>query len=399
MYNMGLSAAQKQAYQDLLQSHHSIEIGLTILDMAHNELTTVSNRLLDGQVTVDATSETTRGLSLELLDPTRALHMDSKSPDDGAMFADRMMRVRYSIINPLGTVRYTCPVFTGPIEKIQRSGVAVQVEALGKESLGMSRAWSSRTFKKGTQVTDAIRFILREVIGENKYVIPDLPSKLPRNVSVGDDRLPWPTAKALAASIGYLLYYDGMGIARMRRVSGSSVFTFRDGPGGSVKTEPEVGYDIDNVINAVEVFGKKPEKKKGKTTKKQPHARVVAPRSHPLSPWALGGDGSASQRKPRYIPDVIEDDSITTDAEARARANARLNAGLLESTDVRFDSLVIPHLEETDVCKVATDLVGAPFRLQQFAIPLAAGGEMSVGYVKNVKVNKSAVRSRGARKK
>lgn len=398
VYNMGLSVAGRKAYEALLQSHHQIEVTLTVLDMAHNELTDVSTRLLDGQVTIDADSAITRGLQLDLLDPTRALHLDSNSPNDGAMFADRMIRVRYAVLNPAGSARYTCPIFTGPIAKMDRSGVAIKLECLGKESLGMSKAWSARTFKKGTQVTDAIRLILREVIGENKYVIPDLASKLPRNVSVGGDALPWPTAKSLAASIGYQLMYDGMGVARMRRIPTSSQFSFREGSGGSIKTDPEAGFSIDNMVNAVEVFGKAPEAKKGKTTPKRPHARVVADKAHPLSPWTLGGNGGTGQRKPRYIPLIIEDEAITTDAQALARAKLELARGMLEATEVRFDTLTIPHLEERDVVRVVSEQITANFALKQFAVPLTAAAQMSVGYVRNVKPNKTVIRARRARK-
>lgn len=393
-YNMGLSSAQKRTFEALLASHHSIDVFISILDMNHDELTDVSARLLDGQVTIDAGAQITRSLQLELLDPTRALHLDSKSPNDGAMFADRMIRVRYSIVDPLGVTRFTCPVFTGPIVSLDRSGVAIGVTCLGKEHLGLFPAWNARTFKKGTQIDDTIRAILRDVIGENKYVIPDITTKLPRNVSVGGDRLPWDVAKKLAASVGYQLFYDAMGTARMRKRSSASVFTFREGAGGTVKTNPEAGFDIDSVVNAVEVFGKKPESASGSTTKKQPHARVVADKSHPLSPWSLGGDGTAGNRKPRYIPVIIEDDSITTDAEALTRAKERLAQGLLESTQVTFDTLVIPHLEELDVVRVATEQVTTNFALKQFAVPLTAAGQMSVGYVRNVKPNKSVIRAR-----
>lgn len=394
MFNPGWTAAQKKTFHALLASHHRINVRLTVMDLAHNEISEVGDRLLDGQVTIDGTAAVSRGLQLELMDPTRSLHLDSKSPNDGAMFADRMIRVRYSVIDPTGQTRFTIPVFTGPIVSLDRSGVAIGITCLGKEHLGMSPAWNSRTFKKGTQVTDVIRAILRDVIGENKYKIPDLKAKLPRNVSVGGDRLPWVVAKKLAQSIGYQLFYDGYGVARMRKRSRSSVFTFREDAGGTVKTEPEAGFDIDNLVNAVEVFGKKPESKAGTTAKKQPHARVVAGRSHPLSPWSLGGNGESGQRKPRYIPVVIEDDSITTDKEALALAKERLEQGLLESVEVKFDTLTIPHLQEWDTVRVQTEQVTTNFALKQFAIPLTAAAQMSVGYVRNVKPNKSVIRAK-----
>lgn len=392
MYNNGLSIPQRLSFEALLQTHHSIEIQVNILDLDHNELPggNISKRLLDGQVTFDTTSEITRALDIDLLDPLGALHLDSKSPDDGAMFADRMLRVKYTIINPMGTLRYTYPIFTGPITKLDRSGAAIHVEAHGKECLGRSQAWNEKTYKKGVRVTDAIRDILVNIMGENHLSIPSLSTKLPRNVSVGGDQLPWPVAKSLAAQIGYQLFYDGMGVARMRKLpTGGAVFTFRQGAGGSIKSEPQIGFSIENVVNAVQVLGKKPTKKGGKTTPKRPQARVIAARSHPLSPWSLGRSGG-----PRYLPKVIEDDSVTTTTQAKARATRELNAGLVESVEVAFDTLCIPHLEENDIVRVNTEKFAGNFRLRQFAVPLTAAAEMSVGYVRNVKPNKSAIMAR-----
>ena len=397
---LALNVNERIAYEKLLASHHSIESKVTILDLAHNELTDVSKRLLDGQVTFDATAEITRAIDIDLLDPTGALHLDSSSPDTGAMFADRMIRITYTIINPAGSVRYTCPVFTGPITKLDRTGAAIAVEAMGKEVFGLSPAWNARTFKEKTPVTTAIRYIVTEIMGENKVAIPNLRNKLARNVSVGGDKLPWPVAKQLASSIGYQLYYDGNGVCRMRKLSSSSCFTFSEGSGGTIVSEPQIGFDIENVINAVEVWGKKPEKpKKAQTAKKRPHYRAVAARTHPLSPWSLGGSGTGGQRKPRYIPEVIEDEAIKTTADAKTRANRRLAAGLLESVEVKFDALCMPHLEEMDVVRVSTSQFATNFRLTTFALPLTAGADMSVGYARNVKPNKSVIRARGNRRK
>lgn len=394
MYNMGLLSSKKRDFEALLASHHSIEIGVSILDMSHNEISTLTNRFLGGQVTYDGSAEVSRGVDLDLLDPTGALHLDSNSPDAGALFADRMVRVKYTVVNPTGTVRFTCPLFTGPIEKMDRNGAAVQVSALGKESLGMSPAWNSKTFKEGYLVTSAIRYILVNIMGENKLSIPRLRKKITRNVTVGGDRLPWQVAKSLASSVGYHLYYDGLGICRMRKMPGAVSFTFRGKAGGTLKSEPEIGFDMSKTINAVEVWGKKPNKAQTKKGKKRPHYRIVAARSHPFSPWNLGRPG-----RPRYIPLVEEDDAIRTNVQAKARAKSLLKSGLRESVDVKFDTLVVPHLEEMDMVKVSSDKFSSVFRLSKFAIPLSSSGTMSVGYVKNVNPKKTAIRSRAARKK
>lgn len=387
MIDVGLSPAQQRAFHALLTSHHSIDVQVRILDLDHKHLFDVSNRLVDGQVTVDAESQITRGLDIDLLDPSHAIHLDSDSPNAGAMFADRMVRIVYRVIDPEGTVSYRSPVFTGPITKLERTGAILKVECQGKEIFGLVEAWRAKTFKRGMRVTTAIRLILSEMMGESKMSIPDLRARLPRNVSVGEDNVPWEVAKKLAGSIGFQLFYDGSGEARMRRTPTKKVFVFR--PTESLKTEPEVGFSIDKTINAVEVWGKKPKKGKDKYAKKRPHARVVLPRNHPLSPWSLGrADG------PRYLPRVIENDSIRTDSGAKALARAELKRGAMESIDVAYDTLVVPHLEEMDVVRVETNEFAAVHRVKQFAIPLTADGDMSVGYVRRTSPNRRAIRLR-----
>lgn len=390
--NLGLTTPQEAAYLDLLVSHHTIDVSLQVLDLDHRHVgSPISARLLDGQVTIDCDAAVSRSTDMDLLDPTGALHLDSASPDDGAMFADRMIQVKYAIINPLGTKRYTVPVFTGPLTKLERTGAIVKLEAQGKEVFGLTPAWQEKTFKKGMRITAAIKFIVGEMMGElpSKMRIPNLKKTLPRNVSVGGDKLPWPVAKQLASMLGYHLFYDGNGVCQMRRIPRGVTFTFRQGPGGSIKTEPDVGFSIDNVVNAVEVWGKKPKKRKGKTKKKRPHARVVATRSHPLSPWSLGRKGG-----PRYLPRVIEDDGVESDKEAKQVAQRVLKNGLLESVDVSYDTLVIPHLQELDVVRCSTTKFAGNHRLRKFAVPLTSGGDMAVGYVRNVKPNVGRIRLR-----
>lgn len=394
MQMLGLTATERASFEALLASHHRIVVQLTVMDLDHNEKTDVTNRLMDGQVTVDTTSAVTRSLDLELLDPTGALHLDSNSPDNGAMFADRMMQVRYCVINPSGSWRVNVPVFTGPITKLERNGAALRVECMGKETLGLAMPWQTKTFAAGYRTTQAILEILRDIMGENKLSIDSRADKLPRNLSVGTTTdkdgnrttsdAPWVVAKKLAESIGCQLYYTGGGTATLRPLPENPCFTYREGAGGSMKSPPNAGFNIDAVVNCVEVFGKKPEKKDGK---KQPHARVVAARSEPLSPWALGRSSG-----PRYLPLVIEDDSITTDDQAMDRANRELRRGLRSALDVSYDALVIPQLEELDVVRMASSKFTTTHLMKQFTIPLTAAGTATIGYVKNVKVNRSAIK-------
>lgn len=385
MLNIGLTAAQQKQFHDLLASHHSIYIRIQVLSLEHDYLSDISARLVDGQVTVDSTAEISRSLSLDLLDPHNTLHLDSDSPSNGALFADRMMRIIYVVLTPDGKKSYSTPVFTGPITKLERTGALLAVEAQGKDVLGMTGVWRAKTFKKGVQVTDVIRYILKDIMGETKLQIPNLKDKTARNISLGPDTVPWSTARNLASSLGYQLFYDGRGVARMRKKPSKSVFTFRSGKGGTVLTSPDAGFTMEGVINAVEVVGAKP---KGKG-KKKVRARVVAPRSHPLSPWKLGRNGT-----PRYLVLRHEDDSLKTASQCKKVAKEKLRRGLLQSVEVAYDTLVIPHLEEGDVVRLQTEEFAAQHNLPKFAIPLTANGVSTIGYVRNVKPNRRAIRAR-----
>lgn len=377
MISLGLRSGEMDDFKALLAAHHSIYIRLQILNMDHKMLSDVSKRLIDGQVNIDNTSEITRSLDVDLLDPTGALHLDGTgSPNDGAVFADRMMRVYYVVMDPGHQDSYSTPIFTGPITKLERTGALLNVECQGKEVLSLAPVWNGRTFKKGMRKTQAIRYILREMGGENRMDIPERTAKLPRNLSVGADTTPWKAAKHLAWTMGCQLFYDGRGVVRMRRYPTKSVYTFRGGRGGTVKTSPEVGFNMDDVVNAVEVTGKKP-----KGWKHKIRVREIAPRANYLSPWSLGRSGG-----PRFLPLRIEDDNIASVAAARSRAREELRKGLIQSIEAAYDSLVVPFLEEGDYVRLHTEEYAVTHHMRKFSIPLTAGGDMSIGYVKNVKV-------------
>jgi hypothetical protein len=156
---------------------------------------------------------------------------------------------------------------------------------------------------------------------------------------------------------------------------------------------PQVTYaQNDEFCNVVEVIGGKP-KGKGKKVKKV-HVKVVAPRSHPMSPWNLGRNGT-----PRYVPQTIEDDSIKSKKDARALAKRTLDRALDQSVSVTFDSLPIPYLEEFDLLKFQTRTSAGKFRLKQMSIPLTVDGTSSIGYLRNVTPRFKGTRQRKRRRK
>lgn len=381
MIKLGLRHAELRALHRLLAEQHSVHVRLQVLSLDHDYVGDISKRLLGGQVNIDADADITRTLELDLFDPYNNLHLDSDSPDDGALYLDRMIRVIYVVTSPYKGDSYDIPIFCGPIRKLDRNQNVIHLEAHGKESLSLANMWRGHTYKKGLRKTTVIRRILDDLMGENRRYIPDRKARTPRNVDLGRESSPWKVARRVAASMGCQLFYDGRGQARLRRWPTKSIFTF---DGAHLLTDPVAGYDLDGVVNAVSVRGAKP-----KGAKKHIKVRVVAKRSHPLSPWRLGrGD------VPLYLPEFIEDDEIRTKKDAREVAKRHLRRGLIQSVDVTFDSLPIPHLEPDDVCRVHTEQFSARFRLAQASIPLTADGKMSVGYLRRVTPNRRAIRGR-----
>jgi hypothetical protein len=375
---LGLSASGLAQLNTALASSHSISISVYVLNMAGAKMADLSQRFLDGQVNVNATADVTRSCTLSLLDPERSLQFDSDSPSDGAIYVDRMIQVNYSVRSPTMS-QVTIPVFTGPLVKMARTDDVVNLEAQGKESLGMGMVWSPRTYTKGWRKVDVIMSILQTRAGETKFSFPELAEQLPGNYSIGRENTPWGVAKNVATGMGLHLFYDGRGVARLERYPQTSAFHFKTGDGGTVMTTPDVTYSTENLKNTILVKGAVP--KGGKTPIEY---AAFAPASHPLSPWRLGRNGI-----PRYLVEIIENSSVTSLATARELAERVLRDRLLQEVEVKFDALPIPHLEESDVVRVYTDEFNNAFRLNEFSIPLTTKGLMSVGYRNRVSVQNS----------
>jgi hypothetical protein len=372
MIDLGLSTPMFQKLNNLLVSHHRIEVTVQLLDLSHNYLMDLSKRMLSGQVDVDADGEVSRSCQVELLDPFNELQLDGKSPDDGSIYYTRMLRIVYSVISVDGGTRFDIPIFCGPLSKAERNGVVLSCTAVGKEDLASSSVWKTRSFKKNHQKYEVITVIMSEIAGEQKLAIKKIPGKGPKiRLTAGNDNA-WSVCKKLAKSLNAAFFYDGRGVLNLRHQTSITKYTFKQGR--DLLTEPTASFDTESVVNAVQVIGGKPSKNKHKVS-----YRVLAPRQHPLSPWNMGRWG-----KPRYLPEVISDDSIKSKATARKVGKARLKQALIEQVEVAFDCLPIPYLEEGDMCRVESDRYTGNFKLSKMSIPLTADGVCSMGYNKRV---------------
>ncbi|MFD8618259.1 hypothetical protein [Streptomyces sp. NPDC059513] len=302
---------------------------------------------------------------------------------------DKMIKVIYSVKVPQMNDWVDIPVFCGPVVSMNREDDVINIECQGKESLAKGATNKTFTRKKNTNKVNVIRDILRELAGETKFDLVELNYKLPSTYSLGRWSIPWDVAKKLASGMSRQLFYDGRGYCRLRSFPGTPAFTFKAGDGGTVLDAPQITYDSTEVKNAVWVKGGVP-----KGSKTAVDAFVAAPASHPLSPQKLGRNGVN-----RYLMEIIEDDAIRSKAEATEKAGSVLNSRLLQEVEVTFNAMPIPHLEPGDVCRIQTDEYATTFRLYKFSIPLVAGNEMSVGWVKRMAIRKGAVGYKPKKKK
>lgn len=365
MIALGLSAADLRLFQSTLLANHPIKVTVAVTNLNGTVIADISSYVIDGQVDFTTDGDVSRSASLTLLDPDLSLSFDSSSPVDTAFYLDRMISIRYGVGLPDGRW-VTVPLFLGPVVGFSRNADIVTVKADGKETLALNACWYPLVLAKGMRTTDAIRSILVDRAGENQLAIPAMTNRLPAAISLTRESIPWAVAKSLARGLNRQLFYDGRGIATLRPFPTTSVYTFtKEG----VTTPLQVALGS-TPINTVWVQGSG-----------SANYAISAPAGHPLNPWALGRNG-----RPRILLSVINVDSVSTVAAAKVAATAALNDALRQGVTASFDSIPVPHLEESDPVTVTTDQATVAFRMATFSIPLSTGSSsaMAVGYNRNL---------------
>src|SRR5690606_8514262 len=108
-----------------LVSDHKVRIRASLRTLENEPITGIGEDVEDGQITVNGNR---RMCELTIFDPEGSFPLDSGSPASGALFVDRMIRVRYDI-KPPGAPWFEVPVFPGPVTRLVRSGDTILVEA------------------------------------------------------------------------------------------------------------------------------------------------------------------------------------------------------------------------------------------------------------------------------
>lgn len=387
-----LTKAQRIIYRDTLAAGYEMKVTVQILTNQHAVVSTVSQVLLDGQVDAETVAmqkgnlddvAVSRTCSLQLLDPGHTLAFDSSAPTDGALYLDRMIRVVVSVLCSFGWV--DVPVFTGPVTGVQRDGDIVSVDAAGKETFGLRSAWEPHTYKRGTKVK-VLTSMLRRTGEMDRYMsLPSSTARITKPIVVGRETKLWARAFSLVSSMDRHLFYDARGIVRTPRKISRSVFKFRTGNGGMILSEPQISFSTSELKNAIIIRGGDPA-----GPKKFVSALVVAPRTHPLSPFSIGR--SSTTGRGGYLTLREENTHLRTTAKAVARGKSLLHESLLMQTEATWNTLPVWHLEPWDVVTLETPRFSARVRVKKFSMPLRADGDMTCGYQKNLSKPRRLVR-------
>jgi hypothetical protein len=381
--SLGLSSADLKLFELSLVTGYNLRVVVSVLDLDHRYVTSLTDQLVDGQVNLAFREKVTSALTLTLLDPDSAIGFDTQSPSDGALFADRMIRVVYSVWSDLLPRWVDVPIFCGPVTGVSRDDAILSVECQGKETLYQepSMAWTAKTYYKGTRLVTAIRDILGSKGGEAKFDLPEWSTTLTRDFSLKPDTPLWDMVQWIVGSqLARQLFYDGRGVLRLRNVPAVAGFTFSEAHLTSV---PKLSYDLSTVRNAVTVKGATPE------GKPQIRAHRYLPPGDPASAVSLSRNGVK-----RQLMEIVDDSTINTQAAADARANEVLAAVRVGNVAFDFDSVPIPHLEPGDSFQLSTRDVSLQLRVTQFSIPLKAGSAQSNGTHRRISSNRARIRRR-----
>lgn len=377
MISLGLSSAEQKLFELSLISGYNLKITVQVLNLNHTYLADLSTRLIDGQVNYAWNQPINYSASMTLFDPDSAIGFDTNSPADNALYADRMIRIVYSVYSSLLPKWIDVPIFCGPVTKVTRDDALVAVECQGKESLVSepTMAWRPKTYAKGTLLTALVKDVMANYNGESKFDLPGWTTRTTRAYSLLRESVVWDFVKAVAGS--KQVYYDGRGVLKMRDYPAAPTFTFTE---AHLLSVPKLDYNSQDIRNTVLVKGATPD------GKPQIISARYLPAAHPFSPQSLARGG-----KPRYLVEVVDDSNIATLASANTIAQNTVNSLGSSNVGFDFDSFPIPHLEPGDLISLSTRDFAINLRATEFAIPLKAGPQ-SNGIIRKLASNKAKLR-------
>lgn len=393
------SAALMAAYRERITASHDYDLLVDVLSM--NEKPLYPAVLIDGQINIQRDAGVRRTGTLTLLDPDSGLNLDTGSPSKGALFANKMVRVRHVVDVPgFGNVIST-PI-VGPISRLNRNGATIDIEIQDKTALAILGC-PPLTVTKGMNSVAAIVKIMRERTGEDRFRVPSgTRHRLTRNYSVAwpDESSPWAVCSAIARAAGLQLLYSCDGYLTLRPRLTQSVFEF-----GALNLTSAVSGDSDfaGFVNYARA-----------TAGDKIVRTAEAPVDHPMAP---GNAEFMRNGVKRYLPSLadvndpgdrperpgtkrrkaskaqlkkfgIEMEKYATEvstarALAQATANSLLAAGLPMNANLACSTVPAFHLDVDDPVKLTTPTDTTILPFSEASIPLVSG-DMSLGLLRRV---------------
>lgn len=379
---MGLSVADQRLYERSLITGYQLKVTVNIQNLDGAHIANVSSMLVDGQVNHSFMENVSYSASLTLMDPDNLVGFDTSSPSDNALYADRQIRIYYSVYSDLLPLWVDCPIFTGPVTKVTRDDAILSVECQGKEALSLPpfMIWTSKTYRKGTRLVSLVRDVMARS-GETRFTLPEWSTTIPKDSTLTFDGAAFQYARdRVAPRMRRQLFYDGRGVLRLRSTPTTPYFTFTE---NHLLSVPKLDYNHADVRNTVLVRGGTPE------GKPQIISKRYVPLSDPSSAEALKRGGIR-----RHLVEEVEDSNLMTQAAADAQADETLAAVAVSNVGFDFDSFPIPHLEPGDVFHLSTRDASINLRMGEFSIPLKAGNPQSNGTTRKISANRARIRRR-----
>lgn len=404
------SRALLKKYHQRITSSHDYNIFVDVLTM--NERPVSPATLIDGQINIQRDASIRRTATVTLLDPDSGLNLDATSESRGALFANRLVRIRHAIEVPgVGSVIST--PFIGPISQLNRDGATIELELQDKTALAVLGC-PPLTVRKGMNSVQAIVKIMKERTGEFRFRVPaGTRHRLARNYSVGwpDESSPWEVCGRIARAAGLFLFYSCDGYLTLRPRATQAVFEF--GTGSETATKLGVNPNLTSSVAGDNDFSGFVNY--ARATAGDKIVRVAqAPASHPMAP---GNPEFMRNGVKRYLPALADvdgpnerpnrpggkhrkaskaqlhkyaiemekyQDQVNTARKlAQATANSLLAAGLPMNANLTASVVPVFHLDVGDPVQLTTPTDSTILALDEASIPLVSG-DMTFGFVKRI---------------
>lgn len=346
--------------------------GLTPFDIPHWDA-----RLVEGQVTIDATRDERRMCDISFENNDNALKIN---PIDGFWY-DKVVKAFWGIRYFSGVTerRWETQIGEFMIDQINEKSFPNVVKITGRDYAKKcltSKLKTSLAFSEYTPIEDIITALATNC-GITKIALPYTGQGFTTGVVFERGTERWKVMKDLAASIGYELYFRGDGYLTMRPYGDPTysplTWIFNTSPLDGTLVDYERTGNDSRIKNHIVVVGTTETDLNGFS--QTAFAEVI--NTDPSSPTRVTRPGLG------FRTEIIESDYITTNQQAEQIANQTMRISALEEYSINFESVIIPWLDGGDIVEIVEpdESVYVPkrFLLSNFNLPLGLGPMTGTG--------------------